>query len=182
MPACCRAILSIDGKSTQGMTGDEDARLLRGKEGTIVRLVVQRNDPDAPEPSCDHARDHPPASARLLPSGIGYARLTVFGMNTASELSSALDRLAAQGAKAYILDLRDNGGGYLNASRRGVSREFIPSGPIVSVESRGAANDVRRRGEHGDRTAAASRTRKRVHGVGFRRSPRAPSKTTESAN
>ena len=135
-------ILSIDGKSTQGMTGDEDARLLRGKEGTIVRLVVQRNGQTLQSPvAITRAIIHQPSVyARLLPSGIGYARLTVFGMNTASELSSALDRLAAQGAKAYILDLRDNGGGYLEAAID-VSSKFIPSGPIVSVESRGG-NDT----------------------------------------
>jgi carboxyl-terminal processing protease len=59
----------------------------------------------------------------------------VFGQNTGNELSAALNRLESQGAKAYVLDLRYNGGGYLNAAID-VSSKFIASGPIVTVQSR----------------------------------------------
>ncbi|MBV8331252.1 MAG: hypothetical protein JO192_00790, partial [Candidatus Eremiobacteraeota bacterium] len=48
---------------------------------------------------------------------------------------TALDRLQQEGARALVLDLRDNGGGYLEAAVA-VSSKFISSGPIVSVESR----------------------------------------------
>lgn len=134
-------ILTIDGKPTKGLTSDEDAKLLRGKEGTVVRIAVERSGATLPAPlAVTRAVIHQPSVyARLLPTGIGYARLTVFGSNTGSELASALDRLEAQGAKAYILDLRDNGGGYLNAAID-VSSKFVPSGPIVSVEARGGNN------------------------------------------
>jgi carboxyl-terminal processing protease len=135
-------ILTIDGKSTKGLTSDEDARMLRGKEGTVVRLGVQRNGTSLGDlVSVTRAVIHQPSVyARMLPNNIGYARLTVFGASTAQELSAALDRLEAQGARAYILDLRDNGGGYLN-SAIDVSSKFVPSGPIVSVEARGG-NDT----------------------------------------
>jgi carboxyl-terminal processing protease len=72
---------------------------------------------------------------KLLPGKIGYVALTVFGRETGSELTTALDRLQRAGARALVLDLRDNGGGYLEAAVA-VSSKFIPSGPIVSVESR----------------------------------------------
>ena len=71
----------------------------------------------------------------MLPGKIGYIALTVFGRDTGDELNAALDRLQKQGARALVLDLRDNGGGYLEAAVA-VSSKFIPSGPIVSVESR----------------------------------------------
>jgi carboxyl-terminal processing protease len=135
-------ILNIDGKSTKGLTSDEDAKMLRGKEGTIVRLTLQRSGTTLGQPvAVTRAVIHQPSVyARMLPNGIGYARLTVFGANTAQELTSALERLEGQGAKAYVLDLRDNGGGYLN-SAIDVSSKFVPSGPIVSVEARGG-NDT----------------------------------------
>ena len=135
-------ILTIDGKSTHGLTSDDDAKLLRGKEGTIVRLQLQRDNAAMPQPVLiTRAVIHQPSVyARMLPGNIGYARLTVFGATTAQELSNALNRLESQGAKAYVLDLRDNGGGYLNAAID-VSSKFVPSGPIVSVESRGG-NDT----------------------------------------
>ena len=134
-------ITLIDGKSTKGLTTDQDAKLLRGDKGTIVKLTIVRDGTELPEIAV--TRDmilQPSVYSKLLDGGIGYARLTVFGQNTADELTQALTKLQAQGAKAYILDLRDNGGGYLN-SAIDVSSKFISSGPIVSVESRGG-NDT----------------------------------------
>ena len=71
----------------------------------------------------------------MLPGNIGYVALTVFGRDTGAELNKALTRLQQQGARAIVMDLRDNGGGYLEAAVA-VSSKFISSGPIVSVESR----------------------------------------------
>jgi carboxyl-terminal processing protease len=133
-------ILTVDGKSTKGLTTDQDAKMLRGEKGTQVKLVIERASKELPVIAV--TRDtirQPSVYSKLLENGIGYTRLTVFGSNTASELTTALTKLQAQGAKAYVLDLRDNGGGYLNAAIE-VSSKFIPSGPIVSVESKGGSS------------------------------------------
>lgn len=130
-------ILTIDGKSTRGLTTEQDAKLLRGEKGTVVHLQIQRNGSSIPVVAVTRDTIHQPSVyAKLLPGDIGYTRLTVFGSNTADELTKALTKLQTQGAKAYVLDLRDNGGGYLNAAID-VSSKFIASGPIVSVEARG---------------------------------------------
>jgi len=130
----------IDGKSTKGLTTDQDAKMLRGEKGTVVKLTIDRADQELPVIEVTRDVIHQPSVySKLLDGGIGYARLTVFGQNTADELSTALAKLEAQGAKAYVLDLRDNGGGYLNAAID-VSSKFIASGPIVSVESRGGSD------------------------------------------
>jgi len=109
--------------------------LLRGEPGTKVTLTVDR----AGQPqsfTVTRATIHSPSVlGRLLPSGIGWVQLSVFGADTGRELDAALRRLDTQGAKAFILDLRSNGGGYLNAAVD-VSSKFIPTGPIVTVESR----------------------------------------------
>ncbi len=134
-------ILSVDGKSTRGLTTEQDAKLLRGQKGSQVRLEIQRNGaPLGGQIAVTRDVIHQPSVyAKLLPNDIGYARLTVFGSNTADELTKALTKLQTEGAKAYVLDLRDNGGGYLNAAID-VSSKFIASGPIVSVESRGGSD------------------------------------------
>jgi len=133
-------VLEIDGKSTKGLTTDQDAKLLRGDKGTTVKLTIERAGATIPQIAVVRDVIHQPSVyAKLLDNGIGYARLTVFGSNTAQELSAALTKLQGEGAKAYVLDLRDNGGGYLNAAID-VSSKFIPSGPIVSVEARGGSN------------------------------------------
>ncbi len=134
-------ILEIDGKTTKGLTTDQDAKLLRGEKGTTVKLSIERAGAAiAPVAVVRDVIHQPSVYSKLMDNGIGYTRLTVFGSNTAQELSAALTKLQTQGAKAYVLDLRDNGGGYLNAAID-VSSKFIPSGPIVSVESRGG-NDT----------------------------------------
>jgi carboxyl-terminal processing protease len=133
-------ILAIDGKSTKGLSSEQDAKLLRGDKGTVVKLTIQRDGAElAPIAVTRDTIHQPSVISKLYDNGIGYARLTVFGSTTASELSAALAKLQSEGAKAYILDLRDNGGGYLNAAID-VSSKFIPSGPIVSVEARGGSN------------------------------------------
>ncbi|MDP9018023.1 MAG: S41 family peptidase, partial [Candidatus Eremiobacteraeota bacterium] len=130
-------ISTVDGKSTKGLTTQQASTLLRGKEGTTVSLQIVRDGKLLPAPTQIVRASIKQLSvySKMLPNKIGYVDLTVFGRDTAAELATALDRLQSQGARAFVLDLRDNGGGYLDAAV-GVSSKFIPSGPIVSVESR----------------------------------------------
>ena len=113
-------ITTIDGVSTKGLTIQKASSRLRGKEGTSVVLAVQRK------------------GAMIAPITIVRAQIhqvSVFGSETGTEIASALDRLQRDGAQAIIMDLRENGGGYLTAAVA-VSSKFIPAGPIVSVEER----------------------------------------------
>jgi len=130
-------ITTIDGASTKGMSLNEASGKLRGKEGTKVTLTIERESAALPSPiTITRAKIHQlSVYEKMLPGKIGYVALTVFGRDTGDELNTALDRLQQQGARALVLDLRDNGGGYLEAAVA-VSSKFIPSGPIVSVESR----------------------------------------------
>jgi carboxyl-terminal processing protease len=129
-------IVTIDGKPTKGLSLETDSKMLRGKPGTVVRLVIVRDGKKLAPLTVTRAEIKPPSvTAKMLDGDIGYARLAVFGATTADELGAALKKLDAQGAKAYVLDLRDNGGGYLNAAID-VSSQFIATGPIVSVAER----------------------------------------------
>jgi carboxyl-terminal processing protease len=138
-------ITAIDGKPTvqllAGATVLEEqqkrvTKALRGDPGTKVVLTVERSGKSlGPVTITRDTIRQPSVTAKMLPGQIGYVQLAVFGQTTGHELDSALKRLDAQGAKAYVLDLRYNGGGYLNAAVD-VSSKFISSGPIVSVQSR----------------------------------------------
>jgi carboxyl-terminal processing protease len=130
-------ITAIDGTSTKGMSLAGASGRLRGKEGTRVTLTVSREGAGLASPiAITRAKIHQlSVYQKMLPGKIGYVALTVFGRDTGDELNTALDRLQRDGARALVLDLRDNGGGYLEAAVA-VSSKFIPSGPIVSVESR----------------------------------------------
>jgi carboxyl-terminal processing protease len=130
-------ITAIDGVSTKGMSLPTASGKLRGKEGTKVTLTIQRDTGVLAAPiTITRAKIHQlSVYEKMLPGKIGYVALTVFGRDTGDELNTALNRLQKQGARALVLDLRDNGGGYLEAAVA-VSSKFISSGPIVSVESR----------------------------------------------
>lgn len=130
-------ITAIDGLSTKGMSLQQASGHLRGKAGTVVQLTIQRDGKVLPQAvSITRAEIHElSVYEKMLPGKIGYVELTVFGRDTGSELTRALDRLQQEGARAIVMDLRDNGGGYLEAALD-VSSKFIASGPIVSVESR----------------------------------------------
>ncbi|MHB8356400.1 MAG: S41 family peptidase [Vulcanimicrobiaceae bacterium] len=132
-------IAAIDGHPTKTMTITQASLHLRGKAGTKVRLTIVRDGKRLPSPIVVTRAEIAALSVfqKMLPGKIGYVALTVFGQDTGSELTTALDRLAREGARALVLDLRDNGGGYLNAAVA-VSSKFIATGPIVSVETRAA--------------------------------------------
>ena len=131
-------ITSIDGLSTKGLAIQKASSHLRGKEGTQVVLVVQRDGATLPPITITRAKIHQlSVYERMLPNKIGYLQLSVFGSETATEIATALDRLQRDGAQAIIMDLRENGGGYLTAAVA-VSSKFISSAPIVSVEQRGS--------------------------------------------
>jgi len=131
-------IVFIDRVATRDQSSEADSRRLRGRSGTIVRLTIKRHGSLLPHPiSITRAVIHEPSVvASMLPDHIGYLRLSVFGATTRTEVFRALNHLEEQGAEAFVLDLRDNGGGYLNAAVD-VASAFVPSGPIVSVEERG---------------------------------------------
>lgn len=130
-------ILTIDGASTKGLTLDQASSKLRGKAGTQVQLTLQRDGKPLSAPIAITRQQIHQVSVfeKMLPGKIGYVALSVFGRDTGSELDKALDRLQQDGARGIVMDLRDNGGGYLEAALD-VSSKFIASGPIVSVESR----------------------------------------------
>jgi len=130
-------ILNVDDKSTQGLTTEQDSSLIRGKAGTSVQLTVQRV--GQPKPlivTITRETIHAPSvRSRVIDGDIGYVQVLVFGLTTGQELSSAMQKLDKQGVKGIVLDLRNNGGGYLNAAID-VSSIFVPEGPIVSIDSR----------------------------------------------
>lgn len=113
-------------------------KTLRGPKGTRVDLKVMRR--GEPEPlTFSLVRDDIPmysvdASFMADPT-TGYVRITRFAQDTDRELAEAIDKLKKQGMKNIIIDLEDNGGGYLGAATS-IANMFLPKGaPIVYTES-----------------------------------------------
>jgi carboxyl-terminal processing protease len=133
-------ILEINGTPTSTLTLDEAAARMRGAIGTQVSLKVSRANQSAFEVNVQRDRIAiNPVSAELrsapgLPK-LGYLRLGQFNGNAVSELKTSLEDLEQQGAAAYILDLRNNPGGLLQAGIE-IARMWMDEGTVVYTVNR----------------------------------------------
>lgn len=117
------------------MPNSDIMRRLRGPKGTNVDVEVLRYEAGSPD-TIDFRieRDDIPIfsvdAAYIVEPGIGYIRLNKFGAETHKEFADAVKRLKKEGMKDLILDLSDNGGGYLKASVD-ILGEVLPSGSLA---------------------------------------------------
>jgi carboxyl-terminal processing protease len=132
-------IIRIDGKSTAGMDVNKAVQMIRGKEGTTVRIAVQRDDRQVVEFNLLRQQiEIHPVEAKYRPkelNGIGYIRLKQFSANASAEMGAAIQKLEAQGVKGYVLDLRSNPGGLLYGAID-IARMWMDDGKIVSTANR----------------------------------------------
>jgi carboxyl-terminal processing protease len=132
-------IMKIDGKSTEGWTGEEASKALRGKPGTSVMLEIERPGSATPiKLAVTRERVHQSAVRRtaLLPNGVGYVDLKAFSDSTALEVSHAVEGLLGRGMKSLVIDLRTNPGGLLSEGAKVADLFLDPGQRIVSLKGR----------------------------------------------
>lgn len=132
-------IKEIDGTSTEGMTSNAALQKLRGEKGTLVEVAVQRagivdllrfSIPRAEVPT------NSVYYSFMLNPTTGFILIKDFGETTSEEFERAVASLKKQGMKQLILDLRNNGGGVLDAAI-GICRQLLgPDQLIVSQKGR----------------------------------------------
>jgi carboxyl-terminal processing protease len=134
-------IVKIEGKNVAGIkiSNTDVMRKLKGPKGTRVQVsIFRRGMKDLLEYTI--TRDLIPTYsmdiAYMPESGTGYIRLNNFSATTHNEVHAALQQLQQSGMKKLILDLRGNGGGYLNAAVD-LADEFLPKGRMI-VFTKGA--------------------------------------------
>jgi len=125
-------IIAIDGEDMTGINAELVRQRVLGPAGTTVLLTVAREGETEPlEFSVTREKivvDS--ASGEMLENDIGYVQITTFGDKTTPELRATLKELIAQNPKGLVIDLRNNGGGYLQTSVE-VASEFINEGVIL---------------------------------------------------
>ena len=151
-------ILTIDGKSAEGMDSSAVAALLKGPKGTHVKVDMAREGADKPL-TFDLVRDaipHPSVDfSFMVKPGIGYIHILNFSSeSTGREFGDALDRLRAsnQNLHGLIIDLRGNPGGLLNGAVD-VSDKLLQKGQIVVSQRGRAFPDQVYRASHGEEGA-----------------------------
>lgn len=126
-------VIAVDGEDVTGLDPNIVVRRVMGPAGSTVVLTIRREGEREPlEFSVvREAITIPSVSSKLLDDHIGYIQLFSFASDTASDLRDAIRDLDDQGMEALILDLRGNGGGFLN-SAVDVASEFISEGVILT--------------------------------------------------
>jgi carboxyl-terminal processing protease len=138
-------IVQVDGKPTKNLTLDQVANLLRGRKGSKVTLVMER---DKKEFDVTLQRDRieidPVIAAVKEDKGfkVGYARLSTFNANAVDKMRKAIQEEKDKGVDGYIMDLRANPGGLLTAgidiARLWLDKDQV----IIKTVSRQGTQDV----------------------------------------
>lgn len=128
-------IEAVDGSPLQGVAEDEALTLVRGPAGTSVHLTIRRSDQAAPF-EVDVPREKivvPGVLYHFLgDKRVAWIQATVFGDRTTAELDDALRRAATDGAVGIVLDLRNNGGGWVQSAQDAIGR-FVPADRGVAL-------------------------------------------------
>jgi len=125
--------LKIDGESAYKITKEETFTKLRGPKGTTVTLTVKRVGEEEPF-DVEIIRDDIPIYSVLahflVEDNVGYVLVNRFSQKTAEEFAEALKDLKNQGMTSLIVDLRYNGGGFMNEAVEMLDH-FLDSGDMI---------------------------------------------------
>lgn len=131
-------IIKVDGKSTEGIKIEGAQAILRGPVGSKVTLTVEdASDNTIRELTLERAFIHVKSvEYKVIDNNLGYIKLKIFGEETSRELEEALMDFEKKGIRGYIVDLRNNGGGYISTAVE-VSSKFLPSvSSILYIEGK----------------------------------------------
>lgn len=130
------AIVAVDGVATAGQTLEQVSQMIRGAENTPVVLTIRRAGQGAQLTFSITRRriQQRVVTTRMLPSGVGYLRLTQFTQPSADLVAAGLRSLMQEGARGIVLDIRGNPGGLLEASVN-VASHFLERGVVATLES-----------------------------------------------
>ena len=127
-------VIAVDGEDVTGTNPELVVRKVLGPAGSKVTLTIKRDDQEPFDVTITRAKiTIPSVEGRMLDSGIAYVQLHTFGDKTTEELRATLEDLLAQNPKGLILDLRNNGGGYL-VTAVDVGSEFLPKDKVILYE------------------------------------------------
>jgi len=125
-------IIAIDGEDMTGINPELARRKVLGPAGTVVLLTIRREGTEEPF-DVEITRDRiniASVESKMLENDIAYLKLNTFGDTTTRDLKEQLGDLMDQNPKGLILDLRYNGGGYLQTAVE-VTSQFISEGVVL---------------------------------------------------
>lgn len=129
-------IAAIDGEPSLDLHPAKAAKKIRGPIGTEVKLTIIRGT-ERKDFILKRDKITTPSVTWRKEGDFGYIRVSQFGADTASLMNKAGKELTDQHVKGLVLDLRDNGGGYVDAAQD-LAGMWLPKGNVVVQERRGS--------------------------------------------
>ena len=131
-------IVKVDKKSTHGMKLDQVVKMLRGKAGVPVDITIRRKNKNTFQLIDVHlVREMIKIkTVRFEMIGkLGYIKINQFNQKTNEDVEAAIKQLMTKKAQGFIMDLRNNPGGLLDACVK-VTSQFVDTGLVVSMKGR----------------------------------------------
>jgi len=123
-------ITGVNGKNIKGLPLNEIVDSIKGKEGTLVDLAMERDGKEIVLTLKRTAVTVSSIDSRVIGKNTGYIAVKTFGEKTAEEFKEALDGLAGQNITGLVVDLRDNPGGYLDSAAK-MAELFLKPGDLI---------------------------------------------------
>ena len=140
-------LVSAAGVDVSTLSSSDDlASLVKGEIGTVVTIVVER---DGQQLSFEITRNlivTYSVTSRMLENNVGYIAIADFDSKVDDEFHTHLDALVEQGAKGFVLDVRNNPGGYLNVMVDMLDL-LLPSGIVITTVDK-AGNEMPLTSDH----------------------------------
>ncbi|MGE5673168.1 MAG: S41 family peptidase [Mycobacterium leprae] len=143
-------ILEVDGQSLAGASTEKAGKLIKGPADTQVTLKIERpSEQRTFTVTITRALiELPEVDSNMLNKQVGYIQIASFGDNATADFYKAVASLKGQGAKALVLDLRGNGGGYLDDAVA-IASGFVPDGkPVVWEVAKGEKDVLNANGDY----------------------------------
>lgn len=129
-------VIGLNGEDVTGVDPNEVLQNIRGPEGSTVLLTIKRGEEVFEAEVARRRIDSPSVTYQMLDDDIAYIKMSQFGDKTTAELQEALDAVMKEDPKGLILDLRSNGGGWVDTAVAAAS-EFLPLNTLVLTEKDG---------------------------------------------
>jgi len=128
-------VIAVDGEDVTELSGEQVLKKILGEAGTDVTLSIFRPvDNSTFDVTITRQKiEIPSVTSKMIENNIAYVQLSNFGDKTHEELKKQLKGLLKEDPQGLILDLRNNGGGYLTAAIE-VTSEFVNKSPIMYEE------------------------------------------------
>lgn len=134
-------IYKIDGELSEEMTLEQAVMKIRGEKGTKVTLtIIRKNNLEPIDISITREKININSVEWKIKDQIAIIEINQFGNNTKKEFSKAIMKILNERPIGIILDLRYNGGGYLEGAVD-ITSEFIEKGEVVTIKKRNPEED-----------------------------------------